>query len=586
MLFQLIYLQHSTTFLFLGKVCAERKQIDFFRQLVLSSEGQVLTAGEVGREIVWLKFITVPHSAYQQWAKDLIEKADPKPGTVKVVVDSNSEAISVVQLRTGISLSPLIARYDLAGDGWKETASRAVDRVAATLVPPNPNDLQLRRVLVKVLVTGQLIYDEAGGFRLRFAGSEDVPLGQDTVTAMNKLRSWWPWMVRIEFTFGHLIVVDDAAVAGKVRQLEAQVKSSQVSSNPLLALIDQRAITEVQDQLDFLRPWAVRLRMKLDKVKRWEMTNPKRVKLPDGKVLPCRPDPMERYLTQVSDQRLAESFVSLPPEGPQQHRQRSDSVDPGEQVLDTTRLEGCEVVIIGAGTVGSNTAYLLAAAASLVIHLIDFDNITFQNTRGGRTIYTPGQVRQKKVFAAKERIKRDFPACTVHPYQCNVMDLQESELRRLAKKAAIVINAIDDAAGMLYVNNVLYWLVELLFPALHSGAHTGQIILTFPYASACLRCCLGINSAAQIRTLHGEPALASDIRTVANYCVTIAMEIMFSKVTASPTQQWDITKNIFYFANRREPLSPDGPGVHLQRAEKRQGCPICSASPNNLLLRS
>jgi hypothetical protein len=247
----------------------QRMQLDFFRQLVLQSEGRVLAVGEIGREIVWIRFITVPRSDYQQWAKDLIEKADPKPGTWKVVVDSSSEAISMVQLRTGIALSPLIAKYDLTeGDDWKEIACRAVDRIAATIVPPSPNDQQLQTVWAKAILTDQLAHDKANGFQLRFAGSRDISLGQDPGTAMNKLRNWWPWIVQIESTFGHFIVVDDAAVARRVQQLEAQVKSSQISSDPRLALIDQRVMAEVQDQLDFLRPWAARLRMRLDKVQR------------------------------------------------------------------------------------------------------------------------------------------------------------------------------------------------------------------------------------------------------------------------------------------------------------------------------
>jgi hypothetical protein len=166
------------------------------------------------------------------------------------------------------------------------------------------------------------------------------------------------------------------------------------------------------------------------------------------------------------------------------------------------------------------------------------------------------------------------------------MDMPDDLLCGLARKASLVVNAIDDPPAMLRINDLFYRLNEVLYVALHPQAASGHVIITIPYASACLRCSLDIASANDIQTLHGEPGFGGDIKLVANYAATIALELMYSKATGQPVGRWDLTKNIFFFANRREQLSPDGPGLVLQKADKRPGCPICSAAPENLFRRS
>jgi molybdopterin/thiamine biosynthesis adenylyltransferase len=249
------------------------------------------------------------------------------------------------------------------------------------------------------------------------------------------------------------------------------------------------------------------------------------------------------------------------------------------QVMDTSLLSGCRALVLGAGAVGGHVAYLLSTVID--IELVDFDSVESKNIQGGRTIYESNQVGMRKVDAAKAKIERDYPYSKVNAYPYNIMDLKDEDLLLPARNSTVVINAVDDAKAMLRVNTLFYPVTEVLYVAMHSGAASGHIIITFPFVSACLSCSLRINSSEGIQTLHGEPGLGLDIRHVANQCATIALEIMYAKVTGQPIERWDINKNIFYFANKREPLSPDGPGVILQKARKLPGCPICSISPTN-----
>ncbi len=211
------------------------------------------------------------------------------------------------------------------------------------------------------------------------------------------------------------------------------------------------------------------------------------IKLAGGKVIPFGTDRMAK---QLRDSALNEkSLVSL--ESKKISVLRTDqassaSYRPHPQVLDTQLLEGSEVVVIGAGAVGGYVTYFLAALASLVIHVIDFDRVDLKHTQGGRTIYEASHVRMKKVYAVKQKVERDYPLTMIIPYCYNIMDLPDIVLTRLAGKAAIVINAIDDAEGMLRVNDLLYPITEVIFAALHSGGGGQWAYYSYSSTYVCL----------------------------------------------------------------------------------------------------
>jgi molybdopterin/thiamine biosynthesis adenylyltransferase len=296
-------------------------------------------------------------------------------------------------------------------------------------------------------------------------------------------------------------------------------------------------------------------------------------KLPNGHVRLYRPDSLLRLVQENAASRQA----AMQTDSSSASNTTANS-DAHRDIISSDVIGGSEILIFGAGAVGSYMVRELAPFG-VVINLVDFDIVDLKHTRNGRTIYEPTQVNKKKGFAAKYIIERDFPQTTVNPYICNVMDIPATELIRLAKKAAAVINAIDDPPAMLQINDILYGVIEVLYIALHARAASGHIILTIPHMSACLRCSLDVNSSGDMRTLHGEAGSGLDIRTVANHGAVVAAEIIRTKKTGLPIERWDITKNIFYLANKRDDLSPDGPGVHMEKAEKRSQCPICSVSP-------
>jgi len=245
---------------------SETRQVQLLREVVFQTEGRVRTTGEADQEITWLKYVTVPSESHRKPMRELIERADPKAGKWHVVVDSNYDAITVVQIRSDISLTPLIARCEPTGPGaWEAMVSRAPDPVTALMVPPNPSDRELRRVLVKAIVTGQLVHHAEDGFDLVFDADNPITLGDDVPAATTKIRGHWPYLVRIESTFGHEVVKDDEAVRAKVQDLASRMGAATAREDARMTLIDSTAIEDVLYQLTLLTPRARRLRIRLQR---------------------------------------------------------------------------------------------------------------------------------------------------------------------------------------------------------------------------------------------------------------------------------------------------------------------------------
>jgi molybdopterin/thiamine biosynthesis adenylyltransferase len=310
----------------------------------------------------------------------------------------------------------------------------------------------------------------------------------------------------------------------------------------------------------------------------------KLIKLPGGKVVAFRPAPIAKHLAEgAADTQVPDTYAPVPRQDLRQGRAASVISDSNRQVMDLNALEGLAVLIIGCGAIGGYVASMLAAAAALTIFIIDFDVVDYRHTQGARTIFEARHVRRKKVYAAKEKLERQYPLSRIVPYPYDVLQLPDIVLTQLARKADVVIDAIDAGAGMLRINDLLYPIVEVLHAGVHPEAASGHVILTSPFATPCLRCCMDIDSADGVHTLDAEPALGSDIRAIANHTVTIALELMHARVTGRPIERWDVSRNIFYIANRQGRHSPDGPGVILQQGHKRHGCPVCGADPHNVL---
>jgi molybdopterin/thiamine biosynthesis adenylyltransferase len=283
--------------------------------------------------------------------------------------------------------------------------------------------------------------------------------------------------------------------------------------------------------------------------------------------------------------RIVPSIGALPPAAPILTAQASSPADAhpspdrertySTSTFDIRRLAGCEIVLLGAGSVGSFVAAALAAAG-LVINVIDPGIVQSRHTTGGRTIYDPTQVGIKKVYALKDKAERQFPGVVINALPYNSAEIPGTQLKSLFTRSYAVVCAIDDPLEILRISDVAYPLTELVQPAMHAQGASGHVAVTIPFASACLRCVLGVQDAADIHRLDSEPASGLDIAMVAQQAARIVLDILYSKVTGQPITRWDTAKNLLYIANVKQDTSPEGPGLIWESSTKRPGCPTCS----------
>jgi len=248
---------------FQGLYPDEHKQLQILRSLVHQTEGRVLAKGEANKPVIWLKFASVPNEQSRDQLQKLIQKADPKPETWHIIVDGSQEEICVIQIRGGICLSSLLNTQSASAITWQEAVKFAFDPVAALLSLPDPDDRQLRLVLAKAIVNGHLIYDNQKQFFIKLPGKDPVCLGNSREKAINTLRRDWQLIVRIESTFGRLLVNDEDALTTKLNQL-TRIQNN-TTNDPRAELINSTSVQDIKHQLRLLMPWAKRMRLKKDR---------------------------------------------------------------------------------------------------------------------------------------------------------------------------------------------------------------------------------------------------------------------------------------------------------------------------------
>jgi hypothetical protein len=296
--------------------------------------------------------------------------------------------------------------------------------------------------------------------------------------------------------------------------------------------------------------------------------------MPDGRFARPTVHKLELFLKNTLPLRApAWDVVPLPQDSPASSARQPP--DYHTRDFNPERLQGREVTIFGAGSVGSYLAYFLAIAR-LILHVIDCKKVEYKHVRDGRTIYDSSSIGLFKVEALKRKVEADRLGASIRTYPFNVAELTMQELRVMFQRSLLVVVAIDDPEQLLRVSDLAYPIVELIQVAMHRQALSGHVALSIPFATPCLRCTLGIDNSQDIHRLDGEPGNSLDIVNVAQHAARIAIDIMYSKVTGQSITRWDPSKNLIYIANTQQELSPDGPGLHYENTLRRPECLICN----------
>ena len=147
------------------------------------------------------------------------------------------------------------------------------------------------------------------------------------------------------------------------------------------------------------------------------------------------------------------------------------------------KILNAKVLIIGAGGLGSPSAYYLAAAGVGRIGIVDSDKADLSNLQR-QILHFTKDVGRAKTESAKEKLNAINPDCEVVTYTTR---LNAGNVLNIIGDYDAVINGSDNFPTRYLINDACILTRTPLF----EGAviqFSGQVMTIIPYESACYRC--------------------------------------------------------------------------------------------------
>lgn len=186
------------------------------------------------------------------------------------------------------------------------------------------------------------------------------------------------------------------------------------------------------------------------------------------------------------------------------------------------------VLLVGAGSVGSNAAEMLVRSGVRRLTVVDFDTVEAANL--SRTIYTSADLGKPKTRATQERLTAIAPDLD--------LTLITSPMQGLAGELLDGIDLAffgsDDLEGEGWLNHELYIRgIPLVSVKLFAGAEGAELAYVVPARdTACLRCitgALGSDGRGDVDygtgRINGSPALGPDILAATARGVKVAVAL-------------------------------------------------------------
>ncbi|MGB9832789.1 MAG: HesA/MoeB/ThiF family protein [Caldisericum exile] len=148
------------------------------------------------------------------------------------------------------------------------------------------------------------------------------------------------------------------------------------------------------------------------------------------------------------------------------------------------KLKNSNVLVIGAGGLGSPILLYLASAGVGRIGIVDGDVVSVGNLNR-QILYNIHDIGKAKVLVAKEKIEKLNPNIAVEAYNTWLTD--EETARIILRKFTAIIDATDNYETRYLINRVAVHLNRPLFIGA-VGRFVGQVMVVIPHETACLNC--------------------------------------------------------------------------------------------------
>lgn len=192
-----------------------------------------------------------------------------------------------------------------------------------------------------------------------------------------------------------------------------------------------------------------------------------------------------------------------------------------------------EVLVVGAGSVGSAMVDMLVRSGVERFTLVDPDAVETSNL--SRSVYLMDDVGVSKVDALADHIRRVNPAARVTTVAAALQDVATNELHTVIGRASLVVAATDDPEAQLRLNHHAYAVgVPAMFPGIYARGRGGEVVVSLPGATPCFRCATAARQGGHRPTsrdygsgrLVAEPALGADILHVATAAAKLALGLL------------------------------------------------------------
>lgn len=204
-----------------------------------------------------------------------------------------------------------------------------------------------------------------------------------------------------------------------------------------------------------------------------------------------------------------------------------------------SQLQNAQVLIIGAGALGSASAEMLARAGIGTMTIVDRDYVEYSNLQR-QQLYTEADANAKlpKAVAAKNRLQQINSEIN---FNSHIIDINATNIEDLVKNQTILIDATDNFETRMVVNDAA---VKHSIPFIF-GACVGSYGLTFPVLpgqTPCLHCLMN-HLPLDGMTCDTVGVISPIVQIIASLQVTQAIKLLTGHKFVPTLQSLEIWKN-------------------------------------------
>lgn len=226
-----------------------------------------------------------------------------------------------------------------------------------------------------------------------------------------------------------------------------------------------------------------------------------------------------------------------------------------------SKLQSADIIIIGAGALGSASSEMLARAGIGKITIVDRDYVEWSNLQR-QQLYTESDAQNKipKAVAAKNRLQQiNSEVCITSV----ITDVNSQNIEELIKKKSVIIDATDNFETRMVINDAA---VKHQIPFIF-GACVGSYGLVYPIVpkeGPCLHCMMN-HLPLNGMTCDTVGVISPIVQLVAAYQTASVLKLLTGHPLSPVLQSFDIWNN-------------EKGEIHVGRL-KNDSCPTCGIHP-------